>query len=206
MKIRAFAPITLFLAGFAIACTIVVGLHELSQDRETAFATGQWWRPLTGHFAHASLAHVLMDLPLWLVAGVWRERRVGAKRYALELLFLMLMVACGVRILHADWRSYEGLSGVIHGLVALFLTSLAADRDRARWLRAAAVGVLLLLTTRALLELGVGGWLYQDAELTQRLGVRLYAGSHVAGIVGGALIGIAALTLGLLRSAPKIGS
>ena len=142
---------------------------------------GGWqiWRPLTGHLTHASAEHLWLNVGLFLLLGALREHRVGTRRFLLEVSLMALAVACGVRLLHDDWTSYRGLSGVVYGLIPLCF--LRPQHPLGPVLIAALAG-------KSALEWQHGGWLLQPDSLQATLGVAYLPGSHVAGLVAGLLI------------------
>ena len=126
--------VSFLIAGLALAATFVPALGLLFEDvRELdRNAPGELWRPLTGHLAHGSATHLALNLIVFLPLALWRERRVGSLRLAIELTALALGVAGGVRLLHGDWATYRGLSGVVYGLIAIvFLTPPFSEGGRA---------------------------------------------------------------------------
>lgn len=147
------------------------------------------WRAVTGSLVHASAAHLAGNLLLFLPLAAWRELRVGALRLLGELLALAAGVAVALRVLPPDWTTYCGLSGVVYGLLALFLTGeiLRPARPEARTLAATILGAIVLKTA---LELGHGGWVGGAARLEEALGVRYLPGSHAGGLVAGALLAL----------------
>lgn len=181
---------------FAIVATLSPTLHALVLDREG----GEPWRWLTGSFAHASASHLTGNAVAFFLLMAIRERAVGSLRATGELVLLLLGVAAGVRALHVDWVSYQGLSGVVYGQIVLLLADLLPSRrtldpaPHPGW-RALAIGAIFLgLVAKTVLEYARGDWLFGAAELRESLGVAFYPGAHLAGLaVGSLLAGLRAL-------------
>ncbi len=197
------APATILLASVATVSLLVPQLSTLLIDVR---ARGHdVWRPLTGHLVHATHYHLLFNLMLFVPLGVVRERRVGCRRYSIELCALAIAVAAGIRILHVEssWATYCGLSGVVYGLITLsLLTRATPEVDAGRenphpethaQLLSPRLGAILCagLALKSALEYVHSGWLVSAAALDSAFGVEYLAGSHCAGI--GAAIVLATL-------------
>lgn len=79
---------------------------------------GEYWRLLTGHFTHYSLAHLLLNLAgLVLIARLFRHS-YGMAHWL--LIGLASLVSIDLAFVfyepHVQW--YVGLSGLLHGLMA----------------------------------------------------------------------------------------
>jgi rhomboid family GlyGly-CTERM serine protease len=197
MMIRSVGAAATF--GLATASTLISTVPEwnaVCMDLEDP-AAWQIWRPLTGHLAHAGSQHLWLNVLTFCFLGVLRERQVGTRRFILEVAVLALSVALGVRLLHNDWTSYRGLSGIVYGLVPL---CLLGEQNRV------GPAVVAILVGKSLLEWRLGGWLYERGSLETALGVTYLPGSHVAGLVGGLLlVAVSARRPALSPQLPAIG-
>ncbi|EGR4141049.1 rhombosortase [Vibrio cholerae] len=151
-------------------------LHELTLWHFSAIEQGQWWRILTGNFAHTNFAHWAMNLAaLWIISFVFKPT---ARQLLIPLLLTSLAV--GVMILTSDMQSYVGLSGTLHGLFAYYALNEALNGRRSSWL----------------LVLGVIGkvaweqWFGASASTAELIGARVATEAHLAGLVGGLLLSI----------------
>lgn len=106
-------------AGLAVLIAIGGATARLALRYErTAVLGGEYWRLLTGHFTHYSLAHLLLNLAgLVLVARLFRHS-YGLGHWL--LISLASLVAIDLAFVfyepHVQW--YVGLSGLLHGLMA----------------------------------------------------------------------------------------
>ncbi len=104
-----------------VACVIFAtfgdeGREAFKYDR-LAIADGEYWRLVTGHFVHLSVAHLLLNLAglvlVWLLVG----------RYYTNAQWLLVFIASMVGASGGFWFVdphllwYVGLSGVLHGLL-----------------------------------------------------------------------------------------
>ena len=188
---------TIAVAAVGTAAWIFPSLATGLEDRPDASLASGWWRPLSGHLAHGSTHHFLLNIALLVPLLAWRERRVGAARALIELMWLAAAVAIGVRCMHDGWTSYRGLSGVVYGLIARVLVEIAVGASSARRSHASirwiAAGVVALLAVKTVSECVAGGWLTSSNELHAALGVVYLPGSHLAGLAAGAIAAVVAL-------------
>ncbi len=176
------SPVTIVAGAAAILATAAPAFGALLEDVRP-LPHGEIWRPFTGHIAHASVLHLALNLALFLPLAWLRERAVGSRRFACELVLVAVVTSAGVRFLHDDWTTYRGLSGVVYGLIALQL--LPSERSRF-----ADFGVLIVaaLALKSAWELAIGGWIVGADSLSSDLGVRFLPGSHCAGLAAGSLL------------------
>ena len=194
---RTWPLVTLTIAGLAVAAASVPSLAELFEDRrDTAFS----WRLWTSHLTHGSTRHLVFGLLVLVPLALWRERRQGAARCLLEYAFLGAAVAIGIRVLHANWETYRGISGIAYGLLTLTLLEVIGSGGSAAQTRRrrAALCILVFLSIKTVYECLAGGWLVNATSLREELGVVYLPGSHLSGL-------LAALLLSALHGLWKIG-
>ena len=102
--------------GLAAAPTLA---PSLLYDR-AALERGEYWRLWTGHFVHFGLSHLLWNLAVFAVAGVWAER-VAPRRARVLLIVAPPIIGVALFGLDPNLGFYGGLSGV----TAAMLTFLA---------------------------------------------------------------------------------
>lgn len=87
----------------------------LVYDRDRVLA-GQVWRLLTGHIVHLSASHLFYNLLVFVVAGIWIERR---HRLAYLLLISLTVVTSSLYflIVMPQMARYGGLSGVVSAMI-----------------------------------------------------------------------------------------
>ncbi len=160
--------------------------------QRTAFLDGQWWLPLTSQFVHLSSVHALMNVAsACLLAGLFRSWIPWRQQCA-------VLAGGGVAVaitLVADARCdyYAGASGALHGWAAggalLLLEPLFRPR-RARLIPRAAA--LAPMSVAACLWVGLViklAWQCVQTTPVVAWGLQVYVPSHVAGVVGGGLVG-----------------
>lgn len=111
-----------------IACSLVWSLSTFFLHGETSdsiFAyqrnellLGQWWRFLTGHFAHNNIYHLLMNMLGLALLAALHGIYYSAREVLLQIFLLSMGISMCVFWLNPQLQYYVGLSGVLHGLFA----------------------------------------------------------------------------------------
>ena len=160
-----------------------IGVHSALRVTATAFADGEFWRPLTANFVHlAKIPHLMLNMVGLALAGPFVERDYGSLRFII-LYLLPGYVAWSVRSILG--KSGSGASAALVGVFAALLVSSIArysDSSRARRL----VVLAILLSTAWLL----GGFLIDDRRILPFIEpVNIANDVHVVGFVVGLLLG-----------------
>ncbi|MEH0390172.1 rhombosortase [Vibrio mimicus] len=149
-------------------------LHELTLWHFSAIEQGQWWRILTGNFAHTNFAHWAMNLAaLWIISFVFKPT---ARQLLISLVLISLAV--GVMILASDMQFYVGLSGSLHGLFAYYALNEALNERRSSW----------LLVLGIIGKVGWEQWFGASASTAELIGARIATEAHLAGLVSGLVL------------------
>lgn len=84
----------------------------------SAVIAGEYWRLLTGHLVHGSVAHLLMNLAgLGLIAALF-PRDYSLRQWLLITAFSTAFIDIDFVFYQPQLPWYVGLSGVLHGAVA----------------------------------------------------------------------------------------
>lgn len=141
-------------------------------DRNGIFS-GEIWRLFTGHFAHMSWTHLLMNLlGLALTWGLFGHH-LPTKRWVHTIAFAALGTSLLLLILDPNLHWYVGLSGVLHGM---FIVGCLYDLRSGRWDSKLLLGLMLgkilweqlrdpTIQSASLLEQIIGGSIAVDAHL-----------------------------------------
>ncbi len=107
--------------------------------RRDLVAAGEWWRLISGHFAHTELGHLLLNLAAWLLLCAYAQGAVPVSIWVLTA--LISSSACGLGLYFfnpgLDW--VVGFSGPLHGIAAIL--GFYRWRQLGDW-----TGLLLLLS------------------------------------------------------------
>lgn len=122
---------TAVLIGLIGGLALWPASHGLAIYAREAILRGEIWRLYTGHFVHFGGDHVLWNLAVLLVAGVWLE---WSRPVATRWFFITTPAVLGLALLWLEpgLEFYGGLSGIATGLAVLIgLQWLRGDlRDR----------------------------------------------------------------------------
>ncbi|MCF7973410.1 MAG: rhomboid family intramembrane serine protease [Phycisphaerae bacterium] len=164
---------------------------------------GQWYRLLTHGFVHVSWYHLLLDGSAFLMLYAMLRQTSWIKR---SLYVLGANIGCIVGVTavlpHHNSVGYAGLSGIAHGLMAVWaLECLVENHDktiqRIGWV------ALSVVLTKALFEACDGGVIFSCLHgnlMGHPIGI-----SHLSGILGASLMyGLCQIKIssGILRHNP----
>ncbi|MEZ9975233.1 rhombosortase [Vibrio breoganii] len=167
---------SLLLASFMIPAvsTALRWEHDL-------IATHQWWRLITGNFTHTNAYHLLMNLAgLWIISYLFHARWKKLSTY-----IALISTFIGIGLLFTQTQIYYGLSGVLHGLFALYAYQEVTRGKRSSWFLLAGLGLKLLAENSGLVTLST-------AEL---INARVSTESHLIGSLSGLAIALLARKL-----------
>jgi rhomboid family GlyGly-CTERM serine protease len=92
------------------------------QYQHSAILDGELWRLFTGHLTHLSGAHLWMNLVgLWLIWLLFFLHESARSLCLYRLPALLIGTSLALLLLSPEVNWYRGLSGVLHGLLALAL-------------------------------------------------------------------------------------
>ena len=156
---------TLFAEGAMVADTV---MSPNTGNVITGFVDGAWWRPVTGAFLHAGLAHLALNMLAIFIFGRLLEQWLGSARFVAAYVVSILGASLAVLWLSPGNALTVGASGAVFGLFAIALVMQIRMRQDVRFLL-------------ALLAINVG--------FSFMGGISWQA--HLGGFVTGALLGIA---------------
>jgi rhomboid family GlyGly-CTERM serine protease len=141
-------------------------------------STHQWWRLFTGNFTHTNFYHLGMNLVgFWVISYLFQAR---TQSLAINTALIALII--GIGLLFTDTHIYYGLSGVLHGLFALYAYQEVTSGKKSSVLLLAGLGGKLALESQ-------GSSVTSTAEL---IGVRVSTESHLIGSIAGLAIAMLA--------------
>jgi len=163
---------------------------------------GQWWRIVTHPFVHVSFYHLLLDGAAFLLLyAQLAETRLAKRLVYLAGIHTAVMTAVTCSLSAVGAAGYCGLSGVAHGLMAIWCLERIvpsgqecqqADRME-QWI---AVGIFTALTVKSIYE-AAAGHVFLSAMHLGDVGVPVVI-SHLGGISGAvmtyALLNISQIT------------
>ena len=120
-------------------------LGVLEFDRQQVLS-GEFWRLWTGHLVHANMAHFALNVAAALAIYFMFFTRVRPGELVLYGFLFSALISVTLLSVYPDLVWYNGLSGLLHALVACFSIRLAS-RGKARifWAGLAIVWAKVLL-------------------------------------------------------------
>ena len=110
------APVTLMLVVLMVYLSPLSQLLEFNRE---LIAAGEYWRVVTGHISHSNFYHLSLNglgiLLIWALHGEY----YNTKQYALSISLLSLYCGASLYIFYPEISVYNGLSGVLHGLIVV---------------------------------------------------------------------------------------
>lgn len=105
-------------------------LTELLRYDRSAIQAGQWWRAISGHLVHASVAHTLLNVAGLVLIALLFPEPMPLWRWAWRTMILSLGISALIywRLPNLGW--YVGLSGTLHGLFVLGFWWLFRQGDK----------------------------------------------------------------------------
>lgn len=147
------------------------------QWEHDAIISGQWWRIVTGNFAHTNIYHLTMNLlGLWIICFIFRTH-LKVKSFCCILLCLSTLI--GISLLFTSIDIYVGLSGVLHGIFAYYaLVEYRQGNKSSIWL---VIGVVV----KVLWEQVFGSQTGSEGLI----GASVATSAHLCGVIGGLALG-----------------
>lgn len=132
----------------------------LTGERAAIF-NGQWWRLWSAHLAHHNTEHLLWNLVVFAVVGLWLEC-IAPRATRLFLGTAPVIISGALLVLLPRLEVYAGLSGLAAGqLVLLSLVRLHGNGREPRWLWWCVLG---LVAAKIGLESWIGDTLFVRAD------------------------------------------
>jgi rhomboid family GlyGly-CTERM serine protease len=148
-------------------------------------ARGQWWRLITNDYAHSSLRHLLaLGLAFWVLYFLLKDPRPLCR---LAYIFLSGAGSTLFEVLfesEANLVGLRGLSGVIHGVLAVCALEMLLSTGVSRY-RIVGGTVLLLVIVKLAIEFATGRPLLTPLYLGHVSSPAVPC--HVGGLLGGVL-------------------
>lgn len=178
------APLALIFACVATELLGDAGRAALRYDRAGVFA-GEAWRLLTGSFVHLGPRHLVLNLAAVVALWALAPATLRGARGAIAIGAGALGVGLGLLALAPQVGWYVGVSGVLHGLLAIAARDMLRERD------ALGYALAVLLVVKLLWESTAGPLPFT----AQAAGGPVIVQAHLFGTLGALLAVVAAEAL-----------
>jgi len=172
--------VTLYFVLILLTVPSIIALFEPVTSffvwDKTAIEAGQWWRILTGNFAHTNIEHCVMNLAaMWLIALIFKPSGI-----TFFFITLLINIGVGLTLLTTSIYQYVGLSGTLHGVFAYLTLTECMNKRHTSWLLI--IGLLLKITWEQI----EGSLPYSQSLIHAPVAIQ----AHLAGMVLGLLLAI----------------
>lgn len=167
--------VAMLAAGFSFTNASAESFLPWGADFGPLVTHGQWWRIVTAAFVHAGFIHLLANMIIFWIVGMFGERLFG--RIAFTILYLFAGI--GGNLASLAWQPFTvamGASGAIFGLYGAVLAVLLLHRNTVPRHRIAAIAMSAAIFIAINLVYG----------LTQP---NVDMAAHIGGLVTGFLLG-----------------
>jgi rhomboid family GlyGly-CTERM serine protease len=181
-----FPWLTLVGASFAISIAFVPTLGAALQFDRAAIVHGQFWRLVTGHFAHWSFEHLTWSAIAFLVCDALAEAH-SRWQWITTVAASALAISIGLVGLAPGLAYYRGLSGIDSALFVSVLVTLGRNARRARSVLALTIvcAASLGVAGKIIFELATGRDLFLQGDADVAIVMPL---AHVIGAVVGGIV------------------
>jgi len=193
-------PITVrqgaWLVGLMVGISVLLALGgdpvrlALRYERSAVLA-GEYWRLLTGHWVHATPAHLLLNVAGLGLVVVLLARDYSLRQWLVILVASMAAIDAGFVFFQPQLDWYVGLSGVLHGGLA---AGAVAWWRHERWPLALALSVILG---------GKLAWEQWQGALPLAGDLPVIVAAHLYGALGGLAAGLALLWVQKITSSSR---
>ncbi|AOS98684.1 Rhomboid family protein [Microbulbifer aggregans] len=171
--------------AIALACGVSFApqhLEELLRYERGLILGGDYWRILSGHFVHANLNHLLVNCLALLLCWTLFTNRQPQHYVLIGLVTLSAMTGLSLLVFAHRLDEFQGLSGLIHALLAMGATMEISERS-SRW---RGLFLLVLLSVKVYSE-----WFGTTGAVVERwTGVPVIFETHFWGVASGIAVGI----------------
>jgi rhomboid family GlyGly-CTERM serine protease len=153
--------------------------------RREAIEGGEWWRILSAHFVHLGWGHLWLNLAALLLIAMLLEETLSMTEWVATTLVAALAIDLGLYLWNNDVKWYVGLSGVLHGYVAVAAMRLLEERPGLGIVLGLGIGLKLVW------EQAVGPIPFTQASA----GGPVVVAAHLYGAAGGVAVAAAGFLL-----------
>ena len=167
-----------FVVAAAAAIASLEALRDSMLFNAALVGAGEWWRVLTGNFAHLNERHLALDLLAWLLIFLIGRTWMSIAAWIFYLVAGCLTVSACLYWFASEDAFFGGLSGALHGLFAVIALHQLRDGERLG-------GMLLALLAAKLAYEGYYGSIGGTATL---IGAPVAVETHLYGAAGAAVL------------------
>ncbi len=158
--------------------TFYVSDKPLHYERQ-AILGGQWWLLFSGNFTHTAASHLWLNLTAWLLIWMYAQGRVPLYLWITAAVVCSASTGLGLLLFNPEIHWYVGLSGVLHGMLAV--TAICCWQRERDWTAPLLLAAAIIKLTAEQMH----GPLPGTADLAD---VPVVTDAHLYGFAGGLLL------------------
>jgi len=166
--------ITLIVVGLSVLAFLLPANAILAYDRN-AILGGEWWRMLTGHWAHFSPEHFFYDTAAFGIAG-WMIESRGHGNFGWLCALAAFVISWTMLLCNPQLQICGGLSGLATAAVVFLALNGLEEAGAWRWICGA---TLVLCGAKLIAEEMTGRFFVLQAPA----GFALVPSNHIAGAI-----------------------
>lgn len=117
---RALVPACILALSLYATLRGEAGLMAMDYNR-SAISAGAWWRLLSAHLVDGSLMDWAVNMFGFVAVVALSAGRISVRNLIVSMVLLALVVSGGLYFLNPEVAGYAGFSGVLHGLLTLYV-------------------------------------------------------------------------------------
>ena len=132
-------------AVFVLGAIALQSFSEVLQYDRQQVLSGEFWRLWTAHTVHTNVLHLLLNTVAALVIYLGFFRQIAWWELLACAVLFSALISAGLFFFLPGLDWYNGLSGLLHALVAYFSIRLAVGGARVYWLWLGALWLKVLV-------------------------------------------------------------
>lgn len=107
-------------AGFVLCVCACFGFAEILEFNRQQVLSGGIWRLLTGHWVHTNMQHLILNVAASLLIYFSFFSQIKTSELLVCSFVFSILISVLLLFIYPDLQWYNGLSGLLHALVAYF--------------------------------------------------------------------------------------
>ena len=112
---------------------VLQSYREVLEFDRPQLLSGEIWRIWTGHLVHTNSSHFTLNIAAAIIIYFTFFLRIKSGELLLYSFIFAVLISVTLLYIYPSLGWYNGLSGLLHALVAYFSVRLASDGDKVFW-------------------------------------------------------------------------
>lgn len=120
-------------SAFVFCLWVLQSYREVLEFDRQQLLSGEIWRIWTGHLVHTNSSHFALNIAAAIIIYFTFFLRIKSGELLLCGFIFAALISVALLYIYPSLGWYNGLSGLLHALVAYFSVRLASDEDKIFW-------------------------------------------------------------------------